>query len=48
MSAVCLERYPVVSQELTQIETEYMTMQETVELENSLLSSHEMQVIQDK
>ena len=47
-SAVCLERYPVVSQELGEIERKFSNMLETMELENSLLSDHEVQVIQDK
>ncbi|XP_022081404.1 39S ribosomal protein L46, mitochondrial-like [Acanthaster planci] len=48
MSAVCLERYPVVSQDRQDIEEEYWNLLKTTELENSLLSDHEMQVIQDK
>ncbi|XP_038069567.1 39S ribosomal protein L46, mitochondrial-like [Patiria miniata] len=48
VSAVCLERYPVVSQDRVGIEQEYGNLLETVELENSLLSEHELQVAQHK
>ncbi|XP_070559642.1 large ribosomal subunit protein mL46-like [Ptychodera flava] len=48
MSAVCLERYPVVTRELTDIEQRYQDLLDTMELEKSVLSDHEVQLIQDK
>ena len=37
-----------MSQDLGETEKEYSDMLESVEFENSLLSDHELQVIQDK
>lgn len=47
MSAVCLERKPVISQEMTPIEKSYSTLLQTLEHENSLLSNHELRHKED-
>ncbi|KAK3584876.1 hypothetical protein CHS0354_023461 [Potamilus streckersoni] len=40
-SAVCLERYPVITDELTPLESKFKTLMHLMEKENSLLSYHE-------
>ncbi|XP_077987130.1 large ribosomal subunit protein mL46-like [Glandiceps talaboti] len=47
MGAVCLERYPVITQDLTPTEQKYQDFLDELELENSVLSDHEVQLIQD-
>ena len=47
LSAVCLERHPVITQSMLDIETRYHKMQQQVEFENSMISDFEMQK-QDK
>ncbi|XP_072026818.1 large ribosomal subunit protein mL46-like [Amphiura filiformis] len=44
MAAVCLERYPVVSNQLDEVEREYQDLIDQEELEESYLSEHEIKV----
>lgn len=48
MSAVCLERYPVIIKDLSDIESKYQGLLNTMEFENSLLSDHELQRRKDE
>ncbi|XP_067141057.1 large ribosomal subunit protein mL46 [Centruroides vittatus] len=47
MSAICLERKPVVSQEMTPTEASFSNLIQKIEHENSLLSDHELRHIED-
>uniref|UniRef100_A0A8D8Y964 Large ribosomal subunit protein mL46 n=1 Tax=Cacopsylla melanoneura TaxID=428564 RepID=A0A8D8Y964_9HEMI len=47
MSAVCLERKPVITKELNEIEKKVQSLMWEVELENSLKSDHELRCIAD-
>ena len=44
MSAVCLERYPIISNELDEVQKRYQEMVDQEESERSYLSEHEIQV----
>ena len=43
LSAVCLERHPVITKSMLDIETRFHDMLQQVELENSMISDFEMQ-----
>lgn len=43
LSAVCLERHPVITKSMLDIETRFHDMLQQVELENSTISNFEMQ-----
>ncbi|XP_043101231.1 39S ribosomal protein L46, mitochondrial [Puntigrus tetrazona] len=45
--AVCLQRPPVVSQDKSPIEEEFMELMHQMELERSLLSDHELKLLED-
>ncbi|XP_026122493.1 39S ribosomal protein L46, mitochondrial-like [Carassius auratus] len=45
--AVCLQRLPVVSQDRSPIEEEFMELMHQMELERSLLSDHELRLLED-
>lgn len=47
MAAVCLQRLPVISADCTTIEAEFKQMLGQMELEKSLLSDHELQLLED-
>nr|XP_046262122.1 39S ribosomal protein L46, mitochondrial isoform X2 [Scatophagus argus] len=47
MAAVCLQRLPVISADCTPIEQEFGEMIKEIELENSLLSDHELRLLDD-
>ncbi|XP_002738570.1 large ribosomal subunit protein mL46-like [Saccoglossus kowalevskii] len=47
LSAVCLERYPVITQKLNEIETRYQTVMDQIEFEKSVLADHEVQLRED-
>ena len=47
LSAVCLERLPVVTQEMNAIEQEFARLMATMELEYSCLSDHELRHRED-
>jgi large subunit ribosomal protein L46 len=47
MSAVCLERKPVISRERNEIEDKFSRMLAQIELENSLKSDHEVRLEKD-
>lgn len=47
-TAVCVERYPVITQEMNEIEKKYNDLMTKIEIENSLLSSHEEQIRNDQ
>ena len=47
MSAVCLERLPVITQPMTQLEKDYSEMMNIVEREESLLSDHTLRHLDD-
>lgn len=47
-SAVCLERYPVIIREMSDVEVRYHRMVSELELERSLLSDHEVQMREDE
>ncbi|XP_071508431.1 large ribosomal subunit protein mL46-like [Diadema antillarum] len=48
ISAVCLERFPVISQEMSEVEQSYLDMVKAVEFERSALSLHEIAVTADR
>ncbi|KAL8587149.1 hypothetical protein ACOMHN_026117 [Nucella lapillus] len=48
VSAVCLQRHPVVTTELTELEQRYKDLMTDLELENSILSDHELHALEDK
>ncbi|KAK2869395.1 hypothetical protein Q7C36_001266 [Tachysurus vachellii] len=45
--AVCLQRLPVISQDLSPIEEKFMELMRQMELERSLLSDHELRLLED-
>ncbi|XP_055041236.2 large ribosomal subunit protein mL46 [Misgurnus anguillicaudatus] len=45
--AVCLQRLPVISQDRSPIEEEFMELLQQMELERSLLSDHELRLLED-
>jgi len=47
MSGVCLERVPVITAEMNSIESEFSNLLATLELENSVLSDHELRHLED-
>ncbi|XP_008309024.1 large ribosomal subunit protein mL46 isoform X2 [Cynoglossus semilaevis] len=47
MAAVCLQRLPVISAEHSPIEQQFKQMMEQVEQEKSLLSDHEIRLLED-
>ena len=47
MSAVCLERIPIITSELTPQETEFNELMLKLEKENSCMSDHELRHIDD-
>ncbi|KAM9861229.1 large ribosomal subunit protein mL46 isoform 2-T2 [Aulostomus maculatus] len=46
-AAVCLQRLPVISADRTPIEQRFAQMMQEIELERSLLSNHELQLLAD-
>lgn len=48
VGAVALERKPVISPELNALEKKYLEILRAIEVEGSLLSDHELQLIEDK
>jgi len=47
MSAVCLERLPVITAPMNTIETDASAMFSQIEMENSSLSDHELRQLDD-
>ncbi|XP_053539189.1 39S ribosomal protein L46, mitochondrial isoform X2 [Ictalurus punctatus] len=45
--AVCLQRLPVISQDLSPVEEKFMELMRQMELERSLLSDHELRLLED-
>lgn len=43
-----MERYPVISQQLNSIEKDFKDVCDAMEVETSVLSEHEIQVIKDR
>ncbi|KAK7101606.1 large ribosomal subunit protein mL46-like isoform X2 [Littorina saxatilis] len=48
VSAVCLQRQPIITAEKTELEQQYADMMAQMELETSLLSDQELRAIEDK
>ncbi|KAL1464799.1 hypothetical protein WDU94_004414 [Cyamophila willieti] len=48
MSAVCLERKPIITKELNKVEKKVQALMSDMELENSLKSDHELRCIADE
>uniref|UniRef100_G3MQ79 Large ribosomal subunit protein mL46 n=1 Tax=Amblyomma maculatum TaxID=34609 RepID=G3MQ79_AMBMU len=48
VGAVALERKPIVTPELNALEKQYLEILRTIEVEGSLLSDHELQLIEEK
>ncbi|XP_062868908.1 39S ribosomal protein L46, mitochondrial [Trichomycterus rosablanca] len=46
-SAVCLQRLPVISQERSPVEEKFMELMYQMELERSLISDHELRLLED-
>ncbi|XP_074521808.1 large ribosomal subunit protein mL46 isoform X2 [Halichoeres trimaculatus] len=47
MAAVCLQRLPVISADCNPIELEFKQMMQEIEFEKSLLSEHELRLLED-
>jgi 39S mitochondrial ribosomal protein L46 len=47
LSAVCVERLPIITQEMNEREREMLTLMKQVELEYSHLSDHELRHAED-
>ncbi|XP_077419742.1 large ribosomal subunit protein mL46 [Vanacampus margaritifer] len=47
MAAVCLQRPPVISAELSPVEQRYARLMQQMELEKSILSEHELRLLED-
>jgi len=47
MSGVCLERRPIITTEMNTVQTEFSNLLSALELENSLLSDHELRHRED-
>uniref|UniRef100_G3PPJ5 Large ribosomal subunit protein mL46 n=1 Tax=Gasterosteus aculeatus aculeatus TaxID=481459 RepID=G3PPJ5_GASAC len=47
MAAVCLQRLPVISADCSPIEQQFRQMMQRMELEKSLLSDHELRLLED-
>lgn len=47
MSAVCLERFPVITQEMNPLEKKFSQLLQTMEHEKSHLSDHELRHLED-
>ena len=47
MSAVCLERMPIITQNMTELEKEYSKTMIMIEREKSLLSDHTLRHLED-
>ncbi|KAI5607649.1 39S ribosomal protein L46, mitochondrial, partial [Silurus asotus] len=45
--AVCLQRLPVISQDLNPVEEKFMELMRQMELERSMLSDHELRLLED-
>ncbi|XP_015603780.1 39S ribosomal protein L46, mitochondrial [Cephus cinctus] len=48
MSAVCLERHPIISKPLNELEAKYQAMLNQIEYENSMKSDHEIRIELEK
>lgn len=48
LSAVCLERHPIITKPMLEIEARYQKMLQYIEFENSMISDFEMQKQKEK